>query len=73
VLVVACEPSAVIDADHWEDATMTLSEPVQAAVSRTGEIVQRLVRTLVDELRTEAELPPTPDSRTHDSRPNISR
>ncbi|HTK51227.1 MAG TPA: hydrogenase maturation protease [Gemmatimonadaceae bacterium] len=50
VLVVACEPSAVIDADHWEDATMTLSAPVQEAVSRTGEIVQRLVRRLIDEL-----------------------
>jgi hypothetical protein len=29
---------------------MTLSAPVQEAVSRTGEIVQRLVRRLIDEL-----------------------
>jgi hydrogenase maturation protease len=52
VLVVACEPSVVIDAEHWEDASMSLSEPVQAAVARTGEIVERLVRTLIDEHMT---------------------
>jgi len=73
VLVVACEPSAVIDAEHWEDATLTLSEPVQAAVSRTGEIVDRLVRTLIDELLAGSEPPRTSDGRSHDSRSNISR
>jgi len=51
---------------------MTLSEPVQAAVSRTGEIVDRLVRTLIDELRAAAEPPRTSDGRSHDSRSNIS-
>jgi hydrogenase maturation protease len=52
-LVVGCEPRVVLSGEDYDDMSMELSEPVQAAV---GEAV-KLVESLVEEIGGEGKVP----------------
>jgi hydrogenase maturation protease len=51
VLVVGCEPSAVIAAEAWDEMDMTLSAPVERAVGEAVPLVESLIERVLDELR----------------------
>ena len=48
-LVVGCEPRVVLSGEDYDDMSMELSEPVQAAVGEAVKLVKSLVEEIVGE------------------------
>jgi len=50
VLVLGCEPERVIETDAWDEMDMTLSGPVDAAVSRAVDLAEVLIARLIAQI-----------------------